>query len=179
MTGNEIRAAAQAYVDELIEDEDAIRAINAGLAELGDLALIYSVTDIDAGAGKVWRDLPAGCTNVVEVYDAANKKTYGWRQRGNQIYLVASGVHHVHYRKLPDALTDLSLAPAVHLAFHEPLVLYVAGWWKLKDDDTNTDGLRLMEKFNAAVIQAFQFLRPKKRHKDFTTMTVADGGQQQ
>lgn len=176
MTGAEIRSAAQAYIDEMIEDEDALVGINAGLGGLGDMALLYKSTALVTEADNSWSTLATDCTNVVEVRTQAGARYMDWKQRGDKIFIRGTGSYTYHYRAIPPRLAALTAPPGVHSGFHELLATYLAGWWKLKDDDENPDGQRLMTKFEQDRDKLFQSLRTKKRHKDFTVLTVRDGG---
>ena len=65
----------------------------------------------------------------------------------------------MHYRRLPYPISGILDVPEVHPAFHQVLVTYVIAWWKLKDDDTNPDGVRHMQMFREDTMRVFNILR--------------------
>lgn len=179
MTGLEIKQAAQRYIDEMIDDEDAIEGINAGLAEIGDMALLYKTVDITTTNPKSWEDLPDDCTNVIEVVTSTGGKYLDWKQRGDKLFIADPGTYTVHHRTVPAEIAALDTELAVHPSYQRCLVTYLAAWWKLKDDDQSPDGLRLMDRFERQCLRVFQSIRRKKGHKDFTELKVEDGGTSQ
>ena len=81
MTGVEIKLAAEKYVDEFIEDHDAVAAISEAIAEIGDMALIDENILIASTEPREWLDLPVDVTTVVEVEDEARNTYRGIEER--------------------------------------------------------------------------------------------------
>jgi len=162
MTGLEIKRAAENYVDEAIDDLEAVDAINAALSKIGDIAIIYDTVSITDDVGKQWMDLPATTTYVVEVLDSQGEPYDAWRIRDSMIQLKDPGTYTIHYRRLPEPIGGILDTPEVHPAYHNCLVTYVIGWWKLKDDDESPDGLRHMQQFDAEVMRVFNTLRRRQ-----------------
>ncbi len=169
MTAQEIKAAAENYIDEAIDDDEAVAAINQALAKIGDVALVYDTVSITDSVGRTWLALPDATTYVVEVLDADGNVYYGWRVRDNRIWFADAGAYTVHYRRLPNPISGILDTPEVHPAYHQCLVTYLIGWWKLKDDDESPDGLRNMQQFEAEVTRVFNTLR---RRRGPATITV-------
>ena len=80
MTGKEIKDYAESYLDEQIDDVDALRAINRALNLLGDTALVNDTQEYDNVAANVWLDLPADLINVAVC----------GRRRKHQVYRLRS-----------------------------------------------------------------------------------------
>ncbi len=157
MTGEEIRQAAQAYVDEMIEDEDALAAINEGISKLGDMALIYAETEIVA-TGGTWYTLPANLVRIAQVLDSDGYTYIHYSVIDGRISFVYDDTYTIRYRRPPVRLTNLDQSPELHELFHPCLVDYLVGWWKLKEDDQNPDGLRKMQEYREGASRAYQML---------------------
>ncbi len=159
MTGKQIKAAAEKYIGETIDDVDAIEGINQALVWLGDRAGLWGEITIQAAA-DTWYDLPNDCLGVLEV-QAASGQVQQFEKRDNRIRFAAGDTYTVRYRKLPPEMTALTEEPAVHKVFHRILATGLAAWWKLKDDDESADGLRLLAKFERDANEAAALLRRK------------------
>jgi hypothetical protein len=159
MTGIEIKRAAENYVDEFIDDPEAVTAINRALNIIGDTALIYEQAHAYIPKADEWYELPPTATNIREVEDANGKSYEHFRTRDNMIAFDHPGEYTVHYRRLPKPISGILDVPEVHPAFHQVLVTYVIAWWKLKDDDTNPDGVRHMQMFREDTMRVFNILR--------------------
>ena len=105
MTGKEIKDYAESYLDEQIDDVDALRAINRALNLLGDTALVNDTQEYDNVAANVWQDLPADLINVVFVEEGASTKFTDYEVLNLKIRFKKSGSYKVYYRRLPHRLT--------------------------------------------------------------------------
>ena len=154
MRGIDIKQAAENYVDEAIDDDEALTAINRALVLIGDRAHRYESVVLSVDQAGAWLSLPGELTSVREVVDAEGRPYEGYRVRGNRISFADTGRYTVHYRRLPTRMAGILETPDIHPAYHEALVTYVAAWWKLKDDDESPDGLRLMQEFEKQILRA-------------------------
>lgn len=172
MTAQEIKAAAENYIDEAIDDDEAVTAINAAMSKIGDIALVYdSIQGPEGGAeANVWYDLPDNVTHIVEVLDAEGNSYSDYKVRDNMILFSNSGTYTISYRRLPNSITGILEIPEIHPAYHQCLVTYLIGWWKLKDDDESPDGLRHMQQFEADVMRVFNALRRRRGPKTITVV---------
>jgi len=159
MTGIEIKQSAENYIDEFIDDPEAVTAINRALSLIGDMALIYEEAEVEAKESRKWYPLPNTTTNVRAVEDAWGVPYYAFRVRDSLISFDDAGIYTVFYRRLPKNITGILDTPEVHPAYHQVLVTYLIGWWKLKDDDENPDGLRNMQQFEQDTLRVFNTLR--------------------
>lgn len=163
MTGVEIKLAAEAYADEYIDDPDALKAINEAIAEIGDMALIDEDIIMIVDVSREWKELPEKVTTVVEVEDIIRNTYRGYRVRGNNlISFNEAGTYKVYYRRIPKPISGLNATPEIHEAYHQALVSFVIGWWKLKDDDGNPDGIRNIERFKEKTMRVFNTLRRRR-----------------
>ncbi len=162
MTGSEIRAAAQRYVDELIDPDDALVALNQAIAKLADMALVYSETQIQDAAAKAWYPLPANLTYLVHVLDADGNRYNAFDTVDGLISFTDGGTYTIRYRRPPARLMDLGQTPELHESYHPCLVDYLIGWWELQQDNKSTDGQRHMEEFNEGATRVFNLLRRKR-----------------
>lgn len=159
MTGIQIKQSAENYVDEFIDDPEAVTAINRALNMIGDTALIYEQAEAEIPTARKWYPLPPSVTNVREVEDQQGRSYSNFRVRDNLISFDHPGKYTIHYRRLPKPIDGILDTPEVHPAFHQVLVTYLIGWWKLKDDDSNPDGIRHMQMFREDTMRVFQTLR--------------------
>lgn len=168
MNGIEIKKAAENYIDEFIDDPEAVTAINRALNLIGDTALIYEQAEADIPRAREWFPLPDSVTNIREVEDQNGKSYEHFRVRENLISFDHPGMYTIHYRRLPRPIGGIYDTPEVHPAFHQVLVTYVIAWWKLKDDDSNPDGIRHMEQFKEDTMRVFGTLRRQRGPKKVT-----------
>lgn len=166
MTALEIKRAAEAYVDEIIDDDQAITAINRALAEIGDQADLYSHLDVNLQTPGEEVDLPSEAISVymVESLDRYGEPYEDYRQIGHTLFFRDPGRFRIHYRRMPSRLpaNAINARPDIPDIFHEALVTYVAAWWKLQDDDESPDGLRLMDEFKQQVLRISSVLRRRR-----------------
>jgi len=162
MTGIEIKQSAENYIDEFIDDPQATTAINRALSLIGDMALIYEEIEVKA-TSREWYLLPMTTTNVRAVEDSDGNSYYGFRVRDSLISFDDPGTYTVFYRRLPKPISGLLDTPEVHPAYHQVLVTYLIGWWKLQDDDESPDGIRNMQQFELDAMRVFNSLRRSQR----------------
>lgn len=158
MTGNQIKQEAEAYIDEHIDDLDALIAINRGLELIGDMAQIFETVKATITRANQWYLLPDSVTYVQKVESPAGRLYRHYQAKDNMIRFLHPGEYLVHYKRLPKRLEGILDSPEVHPAFHQTLVTYLIAWWKLKDDDENPDGLRHLAIFNDDVARIYRTL---------------------
>ena len=161
MTVGQIKSQAEAYIGETIAESDAIAAVNEALRVLGDAAEVYAQTTVTTTQANQWVTLPGTATSVVRVEDAQGNAVSVQRM-GNQIRIAEPGTYTVMYRRMPNPVTALTDTPEVHEMLHQPIVSYVIGWWKLKEDEENPDGKAHLQQFAADARAAVMALRRKR-----------------
>ena len=165
MTGVQIKQEAEAYIDEFIDDRDAVIAINRALNLIGDMAQVYESVKAKIDEPGVWYELPPTVTHVQEVERVGGGFYPYFRTRDNMILFEHPGVYIIHYKRLPNPISGIMETPEIHPAFHQVLVTYVIAWWKLKDDDENPDGLRHYQLFFEDTLRVFNTLRRQRGRK--------------
>lgn len=159
MTGLEIKKAAEAYIEEFIDDPDAVYFINLALNMLGDIALIYESVRGEIKKPDEWYELPPTVTNVRKVETAPGVPYFDYEVVDNLIRFREPGVYYIHYRRMPRPITGILETPEVHPAFHSVLITGLIALWKLKDDDENPDGLRHFQEFKAQAVRVYNTLQ--------------------
>lgn len=167
MTGIQIKQEAEAYVDEHIDDVDALIAINRAMELIGDMAQVYETIKIKIDQPHQWYLLPETVTYVQKVETPLGRLYRHYQTRDNMIRFADPGEYYVHYKRLPKRMTGIMDTPEIHPAFHQCLVTYLIAWWKLKDDDENPDGLRHLAIFNDDVARIFRTLSRESSPKQW------------
>jgi hypothetical protein len=149
MTGTEIQALAESYIDDSIEDGDALLWMNHFLQE-PELIDVFRETEdqeLTVADADTWYARTSGHLAIVriindddEVYEGKVEFDYA----RTQILLDTADTYTITSIVMPDALSALSGTPDVNTVFHRAMALYIAGKYKLQDNDQNADGLRLV-----------------------------------
>lgn len=158
MTALEIKQLAERYIEEFIEDIDAVNFLNLCLNEISDLALVYETAEGTITNPNEWYLLPETTTNIRKV-ERDGKPYKHYEILDNRIRFKESGTYVIHYRRLPRPLQGIYDTPDVHPAFHHVLAFGLIARWKLKDDDENPDGIMHLQLFRDAVLRTSNSLR--------------------
>jgi hypothetical protein len=147
MTGLEIKAPADAFVGETIDNASALIGINEGISRIGPI--VNDEVASTAYSAHTWYSLPATCSRVTEVnIDDTNNTTYtSYRVMGNKILFPDAGTYIIHYLRKPAKLSAITNEPEMHIDYHDSLVTYLKGWFKYKeaiDDDEKMEGVNFM-----------------------------------
>lgn len=100
MTALEIKQLAESYIEEFIEDRDAVFFLNLCLNEIGDQALVYETAEGDILNPNEWYVLPETTTHVRKV-EKNGKPYYDYEIVDNRIRFKHPGTYTIHYRRLP------------------------------------------------------------------------------
>lgn len=162
MTGEEIRLQAEQHTEgETISITLALKFINECLLmDLGKEAQVVASVTIEA-AKDAWTALPVGTAGLLEIFEIAKAGRdypyYGTKYgtayqgdfdlRGDFIRFPEADTYTIWFYDTPAAIADLAATPAVHVLFHYPISLYVAGRYKSNDDEENPDAHRLMGEY--------------------------------
>jgi len=174
MTGLQIKAAVELYIDDTLESTNVLTAINEAISIIGDMALVFDKVESDYKA-NMWYPLPAGCTYVdeVNICDGTNSVYTGYRIKGNEILFGSSNRYIINYRRQPRGIASLNDTPEIHEAYHQPIVTYVKGWVRLVDDEDSNDGLRLMAQWEKDIQRVYNMLKRKRSPKQVMVMRHA------
>jgi len=150
MTVTEIKALAESYVDDIIEDEDAILWTNECLQfQYATESEVYDVATIDASDPNTATPIPDNLGEIEEIrYGDGSLYRGSYRFVAGRIVFAASGIYGVTYKAIPGRVTALSDRPAVHALLVPTLALWMAMRYKQKDDDENPDANRLRFEFD-------------------------------
>lgn len=171
MTGTEIQTLAESYLDdEDIADADALLWINDYLAE-PDLVINAfrktSTQTLVVADSETWYARTSGHLNIVEIKDLDEDKytgDYELNYARDYIRIPDPDTYVITSIIMPTASTALSGTPDMNVIFHRHCARYMAGKWKIKDDDTNNDGLRMVaDGINGALRAAQLFKNQDKR----------------
>ncbi len=166
MTLQEMITAAAAYIDDDIEEEDALIAVNEAQAKLGDMAFVQDQITLphDASEVRAWHELPPSLTRIVRVTQARDGKPYSaYQKSGQMIRFNSPGQYTITYRRMPKPITRLDEEPEVPQVFHGALVTYLRAWVRLKEDEDSQDGLRLIQEFYVDADRAYRTLLRSER----------------
>jgi hypothetical protein len=107
------------------------------------------------------------------VKDSSGEPYTYFDNQDTEIKFRDAGTYEVRIRRMPVPLTDLAQTPEVHPLFHNALTFYVRGWWKMKDDDENQDGLAQIARFEQSASKAFTILARKRGPKQMAVIRHA------
>lgn len=161
MTGQEILKEAERYNGFSIPEQDALAWINEALLRMGDLGLVYGVVEARMEP-HISYELPPDAIHVVRVETFEGHPYEHYRLIGSQIVFSHAGDFRIIARKVPPKMDFLSEEPQVHVLYHPAIVMYVRGMAKLKDDEANQDGHRLVQMFEEESARVFSSLQRKR-----------------
>lgn len=163
-------ALAESWIDDDIDEEDAILWTNAFMRD--ELNSHFWTTDtqmVDAVAGT-WYDLPVEFVKVESMKDVASGLfTRQYQISGRRIRFSVAGTYQMEYLALSTPMTSLTDYFPAHRVFLSPLAYFLAGSWWQKEDSTEPDGPQYMQKSRDALntamgnIQHNSFVRPRMR----------------
>lgn len=153
LTGIQIKEEAQRYIEEHIDDPDALEFINRCLNMIGDQAQVYEIRQGEVTEVQEWIELPETTTHIRKVEKPNGTPYYDYEVMDNLIRFKEPGTYFIHYRRLPRPLPGLLATPEIHPAFHSVLVTGLIALWKLKDDDENPDGVRHFQLFQELTLR--------------------------
>lgn len=150
MTVNDVKLLAESYVDDVIEDTDAIMWTNECLyQQYADDAEVYAAAAITAADTVTYYDLPADLMDIVALTNAdGSDYSGGYYILNGKIKFSVDGTITLTYKALPPLVTALSDTPAVHPLLAQTLAIWLAMRYKQKDDDENPDANRLRFEFD-------------------------------
>ncbi len=155
-SGSDVLDIAQIYLRLDVADAEAVKVLNLGSNQLGNLGVVYGEAVIDYVQGtEEWEDLPDGNLGVIFVADSNDKLYYRWQVKNNEIRFADDDEYKVSCRRLPDDISVIGDTVDLPDIYKSCLVHYVVGFSKLKDDDHSHDGIRMMTEFERAGVNAF------------------------
>ena len=170
-TGTNIKALIENEVDETLEDNEVIFAVNACLVDLCEWFRKTATQSITVADEDDWTARTDGHLAVVRIADSDGEDYTGEWQLNydrSQIKIGDTGTFTVESIILPTEISAVATAIGVNDVFKVGIARYAAGVYKLKDDDENADGLRMKAEGASLVIRASSLLidsdrRPGRR----------------
>jgi len=149
LTGTEIKALADSIVDDTIDPSDAVMWINDYVRhpDLVDKFRKTGEQEIEVTDSRAWHERTPGHLKVVDIVDDEGNGFSGGIELSHdraRIRIPRAGHFAVTSLVRPERYTNLEEEPDVNEVFHEPCAVYIAAEYKLKDNDQNPDGLRLL-----------------------------------
>jgi hypothetical protein len=161
-TAADLKSTIWGYMDEAVKDQDLIAALNEALVKLGDRALVYVETAVEATAGS-WHSLPADLISIRKIFTSSGAMCRNWRVVGGKITFPYSDTFTITHTVTPSRVTSLTDEIEIHDAFRPAIAHYVEGWLKLQDDDESIDGKRLLAQAEVEFEQISQMLKRGRR----------------
>jgi len=150
MTVTEAKALAESYVDDVIEEVDALMWMNECLhQQYADDAEIYGTAVITATDTATYHTLPTDFVDMVAITNADGSDYYGgYYIIGEGIRFSVAGILTLTYRRLPALVTSMTSTIDLHPLLTQTTALWLALRYKQKDDDENPDSSRLRFEFD-------------------------------
>jgi len=161
MTGSEIRTLAESYVDDTIDDSNALIWMNEWLYQFTDNSEVYNTTTITAADTATSYAIPDDLADVVSMTKDGSDWYGAYGITAGAIRFSEAGVFVITYKAIPAVLTALSGTPDVHPLLTQTGALWLAMRFKQADDDENPDANRLRFEFDRQ--KAFQLANIKRK----------------
>ena len=162
MTGIEVLALAESYVDDDIDQDDFVSWVNECYLEMGSDARVFDDTTLTIADSDTWYALPDDFVAVKEIDDYPES---GWYTvRDDKIKCDQTGAYNLHYSRQPvklkatDMDEDLDDYPVldVHPRLGPAVACFAASRFRFKDEDRVYDAQRLMGEYEAKKILALR-----------------------
>lgn len=155
MTGEDIQSYVETRTGRTIERDLILEAINEGLDEIGDMALLYDTATVDISEIEQWYSLPDDFTYVEKVLKIEDDEEYiyqRWEFRNGSIKFFDKGEYEIVARKMPKHLEEISDSfEDIHRFYYNSLKYYALAWIKENDDFEDPAAQALYERFTEKV----------------------------
>lgn len=154
-TASTIKTIAEAEIDYTLTNADVVQNINSCLIEFVE-HFRKTATQTVTAVADTWNNRTSGHLAIVKVTADGDDYTGGFELSydRSQILFDDAGTYVVTSLIIPGTLTDISDAVPVHDVFQAAIARYVGALFKLKDNDQNPDGLRMLAKAEAMIQQS-------------------------
>lgn len=146
MTGNEIKALAEAHVDDVIDEADALIWLKEVLTLIGSDTRNVDSVDFDITDKTVDHALPADFLAAIKAVRSGSDHYYYTIFNGTIRFFV-TGTNTLYYYRKSTLPTTLDEEIDTHPRLHPALALFLASRFKRKDDDENPDFKVLFSEF--------------------------------
>ena len=174
MTVEDIQTLAESYVDDTIEDADAIRWTNDFMEEavLVEVFRYTAAQSLIVADSDTWYDRTGGHLQIVEILDSDSDKYTGEYEINydrDEIRIPDADTYTITSITLPTSVTAIANTPVINTVFHKAMATYMAGKFKLQDNDQNDDGLRLVYEGIGKAKAAAKLLRSHDKREQSQT----------
>lgn len=140
-TVSDAQARAESYLDEEVEDTDAIIWANDFLRDKVDSR--FYARDIESYAAEedTWYDLPSDFVAVVEVRDALDNLYGRYLYDNGQIRFSAAGTYTLTYRAMPVAIAAAGATVPLSDMWLSAMAYFIASRYRSKDDPEDQDAM--------------------------------------
>ena len=170
MTVTEIQTLAESYLDDDIDDADALLWMNDFLdePELVEVFRYTATQTLVVTSDDTWYDRTVGHLAIVEIVDSEEDKYTGdfeLNHDRDEIRGLPADTYTITSITVPTAVTAVGNTPVVNTVFHRAAAVYMAGKFKCKDNDQNPDGLRLIAQGMSKARSATRLLKDQDRRE--------------
>jgi hypothetical protein len=142
---------AEGYIDEDIEDADAIAWTVDFLREKTDTRLWAEDEEEYTAVEEVFQTLPTGFVSVIKVETDAGDTYDRYLIRSGEIAFEDSDTYTLTYRKAPTALTLTTATVPLSDLFLSPVAYFLASRQRSKDDAEDPDAMKWMAESDRAL----------------------------
>lgn len=154
-TAEDIKALAEAEVDDVLEDEDVVQNINSCFMEFAEQFRKTTTNHINGGE---WAEHTGLAVVKITQNGVDYTGSFELSHDRTQIYIPHPGAYVVTSLVVPELITDIMDEVPVHDVFQAGIARYVGGLFKLKDNDMNPDGIRMKTEGATMIRQAAALL---------------------
>ena len=159
ITTKRVKEQVEAYLGWELSDSD-LQGLALALNRLGDIGCVYEQAEGVVEEADAWYHLPDSLTYLQQVKNGKSDEPYtGYQVIDGMISFDVPGTYRILYRRMPKPPTTVHQRLEVHPAYMQALVWAMAGWAKVRHDDANPDGHRLLQQADQEAVRVFATLR--------------------
>jgi len=137
-----------------ITPDQIIDLVNETLDKIADMTDNFTIQTFNSVQSNSWNELDTRTLSIIEVRDSGEQIHNNWKVQNAEIYFYESGSYEVLTKTMPNLVSAVSDTPDCHPIFYRPIIDYLRGMTKLRNDDTSQDGLRLVKSFYEQIKRA-------------------------
>lgn len=137
-----------------ITPDQIIDLVNETLDKIADMTDNFTIQTFNSVQSNSWNELDTRTLSIIEVRDSEEQIHNNWKVKNTEIYFYESGSYEVLTKTMPNLVSETADTPDCHPIFYRPIIDYLRGMTKLRNDDTSQDGLRLVKSFYEQIKRA-------------------------
>lgn len=156
----DVQDMAEREVDDVIDNDDVVSYVNSCFLEYTEAFRKTAEQTIVVADADTFYDRTAGHLIVVKITNNGENYEGDWElnHERSKIKIKEKGTFVVESLIIPTEVADINDPVQVHDGFKLGFVKYVAGLFKLQDNDQNPDGLRLLGQADGLIRKASSLL---------------------